>query len=289
MASDPIPALESLGYTEREAAFLYLVAVHSGYFLRRQFDYFVNRNKGSIVMRFLEKARNRGHIQLLDTEHRRQTYHLFYKPIYRLVGKPDSQNRRVKSDTEVRARLMRLDYVLENDEEHYLENEEAKLHYFTQTRGITPDLLSNSQGSLLSEIQTTLISLADRTQTATTLVRFVFIDEGLLTVTKFQRMFTSMRELLRAAGNTEVIYVATSDHNFREAAAWFRKEVTNPELQRQPFLDADWRNVSRHPFFPRSQFVPRFTTLLLRWNYPSLRRNERQGSQQSSLSTRETT
>ena len=28
---DPIVALESLGYTERESAFLYLVAVHSGY------------------------------------------------------------------------------------------------------------------------------------------------------------------------------------------------------------------------------------------------------------------
>ena len=55
MPGDPIPALESLGYTDREAAFLYLAAAHSGYFLRRQFDYFTDRNKGSIVMRFLEK------------------------------------------------------------------------------------------------------------------------------------------------------------------------------------------------------------------------------------------
>ncbi len=44
MAADPIPALETLGYTDREAAFLYLAAAHSDYFLRRQFDYFTNRN-----------------------------------------------------------------------------------------------------------------------------------------------------------------------------------------------------------------------------------------------------
>ena len=47
MTVDPIIALESLGYTEREAAFLYLVAIHSGYFLRRQFNYFIDRRLGS--------------------------------------------------------------------------------------------------------------------------------------------------------------------------------------------------------------------------------------------------
>ena len=36
MDYDPISILQNVGYTEREAAFLYLVARHSGYFLRRQ-------------------------------------------------------------------------------------------------------------------------------------------------------------------------------------------------------------------------------------------------------------
>jgi hypothetical protein len=34
-AYDPIPELRRFGYTEREAAFLYLVGIHSGHFLRR--------------------------------------------------------------------------------------------------------------------------------------------------------------------------------------------------------------------------------------------------------------
>jgi hypothetical protein len=37
MDYDPISSLEATGYLEREASFLYLVAVNSGYFLRRQY------------------------------------------------------------------------------------------------------------------------------------------------------------------------------------------------------------------------------------------------------------
>ena len=36
-----IARLEELGYTEREAAFLVLAALHSGYFLRRQYQEFL--------------------------------------------------------------------------------------------------------------------------------------------------------------------------------------------------------------------------------------------------------
>jgi hypothetical protein len=43
--------LESVGYTEREAAFLYLVAVHSGYFLRRQYSHFIQREPLSATAR----------------------------------------------------------------------------------------------------------------------------------------------------------------------------------------------------------------------------------------------
>ena len=49
MSIDLITALESLGYTKREASFLYLAGVHSGYFVRRQFDYFIDRVAGAIA------------------------------------------------------------------------------------------------------------------------------------------------------------------------------------------------------------------------------------------------
>jgi hypothetical protein len=284
MTVDPIVALESLGYTEREASFLYLVAVHSGYFLRRQFDYFIDRYKGSIVMRFLEKARIAGHIQLLDMAHRRQVYHLFYKPIYRLIGAPDSQNRRVKGDADVRVKLMKLDYVLENDRERYLESAQEKLEYFAGARRIDSRIVTTAGGVLHPEIQSTLISIVDPTQPAASLVRFIFVDEGLLTTSKFERVLTAMSELLQAVAYFELIYVATSDHNFREAAAFFRKFVTGAERRQEP-LNPEWRNTARNS--PSLLTLrPQFTTLLLRFSYPALQRNELHGSRQGSESTR---
>ena len=53
---DSVRGLESCGYTEREAAFLYLVGMHSGYFLRRQFLAFIHREDGAMVQRFLCKS-----------------------------------------------------------------------------------------------------------------------------------------------------------------------------------------------------------------------------------------
>ncbi len=91
---DPVPALQAFGYTEREAAFLYLVSMHSGYFLRRQFDWFIDRNKGSIVSRFIAKARSAGHIDVLDYKQGWYVYHLCSRVIYRLCGDPESQLRR---------------------------------------------------------------------------------------------------------------------------------------------------------------------------------------------------
>lgn len=54
MAGDPITALQSFGY------------IHSGYFLRRQFDYFTDRSKGTLVVHLLEKSRRAEHTESLD-------------------------------------------------------------------------------------------------------------------------------------------------------------------------------------------------------------------------------
>jgi len=274
MPVDPVNALESLGYTHREASFLYLVAVHSGYFVRRQFDYFVDRNRGGLVSRFLEKTRINGHVQLLDTAHGRQVYHLFYKPIYRLIGAPDSQNRRVKGDADVRARLMKLDYVLENDGEHHFASDEEKLQFFSETRGIDARTFTSADGAFLPELRSMPISIVDRTHPAHSLVRFAFIDEGLLTTTKFQRVLEAMTELLNAVAHFELIYVATSDHNFQESSAIFWKEFSTDTQPKQGHLHPDWRNVPAGRPTPSSSLRSQFTTLLLRFHYPSLTRNE---------------
>ena len=279
MSVDVIRALKSLGYTEREAAFLYLVAVHSGYFLRRQYDYFIDRQKGAIAARFLEKARRMGHIQVFDSGHGRQIYHLFHRPIYRLIGDPESQNRRTKSDPQVRSRLITLDYILENNQDHYIVSDDQKLNFLRTIRRLDPGLYLDHEGRLTPGIHSTPIALADRQHPSTCLVRFLFIDEGLLTTTKFERFLAELAPLLRAIIWFEVIYIASSDHNFDRVESIFRRQFDNTIPPIQGTLGADWRTEVGPTQAQRwSHLRPHFTTALLDFSYPKVQRNELRGS-----------
>ncbi len=282
MATDPILALESLGYTEREAAFVYLVAAHSGYFLRRQFDYFIDRQKGAIAQSFLDKAQRIGHARSIDLPQGRKVYHLFAKPIYRLLGDAESQNRRVKLDASIRVRLIALDYVLENSTEHYLELSPARLRYFGEVRRIPREMFTDSRGSLIAFLDSFPISLADRAAPLTTSVRFIFVDEGLFTTTRFARFLARLEPLLRMIGNFELVYAANSRHNFDAAREAFGRRFAEPPTA-QALLSPDWARpvaTNRRGKFPPLQ--ARFTTVLFTHNYPMIWRHERLGSRAGS-------
>lgn len=274
MTSDPILALESLGYTEREGAFLYLVATHSGYFVRRQFDYFTDRNKGALVMRFLTKARDAGHLEVLDYGQGWHVYHLSARAIYRLLGDPESQHRRIKGDAQIRARLMTLDYVLENDQDHFLASVTEKARFLTESRRVSPELLPWQDGRLHPLLASLPISLADRTRPARSLVRFAFIDEGLSTIEKFLRFLSVAESLLRALGSFELVYVADSKFNFPSAETAFRRHFVSPVPQSPSLFETGLRQSTRQTTGASSALLcPLFTTVLLHTSYPRLRRN----------------
>lgn len=278
MTVDPIVALESLGYTEREAAFLYLVGVHAGYFLRRQFDYFVDRNKGAIAMRFLEKARIAGHIEFLDCKQGWYVYHLYSRAIYRLLGNPDSQLRRKKGDAQIRARLMALDYVLENENDHFLESEAERLSFFAEHRRIALNLFTDD-GKLHPLLATFPISIVDRTRPTQSSVRFSFIDEGQVTIEKFLRFLSVADPLLRGVGNFEIVYVSGSTFNFPAAKKAFWSCCSSAAHRSQRLFEEDVRDVyTQH----RMTLQACFTTLLLEYGYPRLRRSEVRGSKEGS-------
>lgn len=283
MSADPILALTSLGYTEREAAFLYLVAVNSGYFDRRQFDYFTDRNKGALVMRLLTKARDAGHLQVLDYRQGWHVYHVSARAIYRLLGDPESQNRRRKSDAQVRARLIALDYLLENDTDHYLESEAERVRFFTEDRRIVSETFMGTDGKPHPLLTSFPISLADRTRPAQSSVRFAFIDEGHSTIKKFLRFLSVADPLLRAVANFELVYVSVSAFNFPAAkhAFWSRFSSASPLGLR--LFDEDTRSVAPQH---RVRLQARFTTLLLEHSYPKIQRSEVRGSKEGSHASR---
>lgn len=283
MSADPILALKSLGYTEREAAFLYLVAVHSGYFVRRQFDYFTDRNKGALVMRLLTKARDAGHLQVLDYRQGWHVYHVSARAIYRLLGDPESQNRRRKSDAQVRARLIALDYVLENDTDHYLESEAERVRFFTEDRRIVSETFLSTDGKPHPLLTSFPISLGERTRPTQSSVRFAFIDEGHSTIEKFFRFLSVADPLLRAVANFELVYVSVSAFNFPAAkhAFWSRFSSASPLGLR--LFDEDTRSVAPQH---RVRLQARFTTLLLEHSYPKIQRSEVRGSKEGSHASR---
>jgi len=273
---DPIPALKALGYTEREAAFLYLVANHSGYFLRRQFDWFIDRNKGSIVSRFIAKARAAGHIKFLDYKQGWYVYHLCSRAVYRLCGDPESQLRRSKADAKVRQRLMALDYVLANEEEHYLASESDRVHFFEGIRGVSSELFADGDGRLHPLLTAFPISLTDRERPARCCVRFTFIDEGLSDAGKFVRFLDAAEPLLRAVGSFEVVYIANSESLFPSVKTAFWSRFSPAPSRGRGLFDEEARG-SRPP--SRSPRDAALTTVLFRHSYPAIQRSKGLGSE----------
>jgi hypothetical protein len=220
---DPIVELRKLGYTEREAAFLYLIGMHTGYFLRRQFLQFLRREDGAMAQRFLLKSMEREHVHAIEYASGRHIYHLKSKTVYRILDQENSQNRRAKADTEIKLRLMQLDYLLDHFGEAFLETAERKVQFFHDRLNIPLESLPRIvYRGLGTDMQTRYF--ADRfpisIQTATNnapLVRFAYIDVGLRSISSFARWLEERAVFLRALNHAEVIYTADTAHNFRAA------------------------------------------------------------------------
>lgn len=170
---DPIPVLQSVGYTEREASFLYLVALHSGYFLRRQYNAFIQRGRGAIAAQFLRRGAALDHFQRIACGQARFVYHLAAKEVYDAVGLSASRHRRLKGDTEIKCRLMVLDFVLDHLGETLLDSTESKCRFFLNTPGVDESILPHSRGVLFPEGFSVLIGEQQN-------IRFAYFDGGAL-------------------------------------------------------------------------------------------------------------
>ena len=219
---DAIDALRLSGYAEREAAFLYLVAVHSGYFLRRQFCEFTGRERGSIATHFLRRAIAYGLVRSLDAEGRNRVYHLSGKSLYRMLGDPDSQNRRVKSSGEILRRLMTLDVVLRDlATEEFLETESAKRRYFVEASAD-----GASVAAALAFGESVPVSIPRHGEDPAPCL--YFIDEGQRSLSKLERFLTAYKSLLRALPQAKVVYVASSPIHFESSEHLFMQLVSKP-------------------------------------------------------------
>ena len=224
---DPIASLQSIGYLEREASFLYLVAVHSGYFLSRQFSRFVNWRSGALSTRFLEKANRLHHIQVIECGRGHHIYHLTSKPVYSALGRQDSQNRRIKGDAHIKSRLMALDFILSNLHASVLEDEASKVDFFTTQCGIAHDVLPHSYVERPLYFPDGFPILV----TNSGIPKFTFFDEGQVTASRFERFLTQYQPLFESIGEFELIYVADTESNSTRATVTFNRFLPADRLR----------------------------------------------------------
>jgi hypothetical protein len=215
-------ALESLirmGYTGREAMFVYMVAIHSGYFLRRQFIESVQRERGGVATSFLRKAMALGHVTELPCTEGRFIYHLHGKQAYRMIEHSDSQSRRLKSAMEIRRRLIAFDYVLSHlHDQRFIESKEAMNQLFSSLES-KPDAVNRASGF----IQSVPISFFGSEGGPT--IRFAFVDEAQRSTSRFARFLKAYGELIRSLNQVEVVYVSTSPANFAPAQHLFQQHM----------------------------------------------------------------
>jgi len=229
-AYDPIPEVARLGYTEREAAFLYLVGRVSGYFLGRQYSAFLNRKPGALVYQLIEKGRAWQHLDMSDYGQHRYVYHLKSKRIYQLLECPDSQNRRAKGDDEIKNRLMVLDYVLEHLEEPLLALAAEKIGYLKEQEGI--ELSDLSPAVYFAERFPVFVLKGD----AKSRLRFTYFDNGTITLKAFSRYLTHVAPLFGKLDRFELAYIALSARNFASAQAAFDKAFPEIKLPKTHLL-----------------------------------------------------
>jgi hypothetical protein len=227
LAYDPIASLESIGYQEREASFLYLVALHSGYFLRRQYHRFAGREGGTLIAQLLRKAAQRQHIHVIECGHGWHVYHLTSKPVYEALGRPDSQHRRIKGDAYIKSRLMVLDFVLGHLSSNLLEDEAGKVDFFTTQCGVPAEVLPHRYAGRLLHFPDGLPIII----TEAGIPQFTFVDEGQVTASRFERFLEQYQPLFEALGEFGLIYIADTEGSSARARMTFSRFLPADRLR----------------------------------------------------------
>lgn len=224
-----IAALQIFGYDREEAQFLAIAALHSGYFLRRQFLSFIDGTKGWKDVVLLNKLKANKHCRVTAYRHNRMVYHLSAKPLYDALGERDNRNRRERQPATIKNKLMGLDFVLAHPDREYLATEREKLDYFIGALQIAADDLPSRWYHSPRGREATAKHFVDKYPTflsvlpggTTPVVHFCYVDEGLQSTDGFATYLDQYSRLLRALSDFRVIYIAQHSALFQSAKQTF--------------------------------------------------------------------
>jgi hypothetical protein len=227
--------LSSLGYTEDEARFLYVVATHSGYFSMRQFLQFTGTKSGDKSMAFSQKLLGKGHATARSFLRNGLVYHLFSRIVYRAIGLENLRNRRAHSLEHIRTRLVALDFVLAHLQYEYLETEDDKLNYFCQQLDLPKELLPLKRYSGAVHNRTTERYFVDKFPMffssgtfSSPVATFTFVDPGLGILDSFRTHLLTYGSLFEALSEVRLVYVSPRPTQFEVARKIFLAAASRP-------------------------------------------------------------
>jgi hypothetical protein len=234
--AEHIERIKEFGYTESEARFLYIVAVHSGYFTLGQFRTFTGAAYGKRPTSFAQKVLKRGHATIRDYMQRGSIFHLFSRTIYGQIDKDNLRNRKKHSFDFMRSRLVLLDFILANQDLNYFETEQDKVRFFCDELGVPKDSLPakvyeggpNSKPALRYFVDKFPLFLSSPFSGAPPVVTLSYVDSGFETSSHFVSHLGAYQGLFRQLKSFRFLYIAAKDTYFQNAEERFRSLVKRP-------------------------------------------------------------
>lgn len=211
--SQQVQNITQLGYSPREAAFLRLVALHSGYFLRRQYTL----QRGQLDNVLCERVLRHKHCTQTTYNGKTELYHLHSKTVYGAIGEPENRHRRAHKITYLRTKLMGLDYALTHPELRFLPTEASKLEYFcgelSLDKSLLPVRLYHGKDGTSSPCYF-IEKYPVYSNPSTGKTGICYLDDGLYTPDGFGNWLFRHKPLIEALGSrVEVVYVTTHEES----------------------------------------------------------------------------
>jgi len=218
-----LAGLRAFGYTEGEARFLYLVAVHSGYFTVRQFLESTHAKSGKRNARFVEKLFRLAHATAQRYTRRSLVYHLSSRRIYEAIGKAHLRNRREHELDYIKTRLLALDFILANPEHRYFETAEEKRRYLMERFKLSESLFSPSSkhGRPITFSEGFPLCVAYPTPDYMPVVTFTYVDPEHRNLDRYVAHLRTYRPLFRQLPGFQFIYISTAAGLQQEARELF--------------------------------------------------------------------
>ena len=232
-SAEHVERIRELGYTEAEARFLYIVAVHSGYFTLAQFRAFTNTNHGKRPSSFAQKLLKQGHATVRDYMRSTSVFHLFSRIVYGRLDEENLTNRNKHSFDFMRTRLALLDFILANQELNYIETEQDKVRFFCEELGIPKDALPVKIFEGVRHPKPTLryffdkfpVFLAPLSPGSPPVVTLSYVDSGIQGPSQFASHLAAYQGLFRELKSFRFLYIARKDAYFQRAHERFRAAV----------------------------------------------------------------